>query len=388
MRRILGLTAMTALAACSGDDSSSDDPATETDAATSTPGSTSGTDPSTGTSTSGSSSGTSTSTTSTTSTTASTSTTDEPPGSDSSSSGEPLGPAPDPLWVEPFEDADLESRGWTRSLQSCAATPDADLGKDVIQCSFVAGTDPPTGGTDGSNRLLDASVTEFSVRFKQRVDGDVLIGDQVLHGFMMMSDKGVHSPANSYASLYFDPAVDRDYAGEWLLVFQDNRALNCSQGTQVDLFAMTEDRSVGGCQTPAAHHPDEALRPWCWGDACDGGLDSYTGQSGWSLQPSVAHPVVSPGEWVEFTYYVRLNTPGEFDGVGWMAMKRPGDATPVVAIDSEQIMFRAGGWNADMTIDKAFFGPWASSNDYTFTASFADFEFYDVDIRAWINRAD
>ncbi|MBL4687433.1 MAG: hypothetical protein JKY37_22750 [Nannocystaceae bacterium] len=48
-------------------------------------------------------------------------------------------------------------------------------------------------------------------------------------------------------------------------------------------------------------------------------------------------------------------------------------------------MMRAAGWNADMTIDKIFFGPWASSNSHTFDASFADIELYDADLRPWLD---
>ena len=284
-------------------------------------------------------------------------------------------PPPTPLVDEPFERADLSARGWSRDLERCAPVRDDTLGRDVIECAFEAGTSSPVGGNDSSWFDIPGGLEELTLHFREQVRAGYVLGS-TLHGFYGISSLG-GSPANSHMTLYFEPS-NSGFEGEWALKLQDNQAMNCAHGN-TDLFGVTEDRSVGGCQQSMQQDP--SVRGWCWGDPCDGGLETYTGQSGWTAQPTEATKVMAVGDWVEVIYYVRLNTPGSFDGLGYLALRFPGEDAFTPVVDSSELMMRTAP-NADTRVDHILFGPWASSNRSDFTVRFADFELYEGDARA------
>lgn len=307
--------------------------------------------------------------------------TDAGPMNDSAASDtrpEPdAGPAPAPFLSEAFDDADLAARGWSRSLTHCAAVPDAVLGRDVIECRFEPGTSSPVGGNDSSRFFVDEPLNEVTLRFKQWLSSGYELG-QTIHGFMGMSAKDEYSPANSHLSVYFEPSNNGGTPGEWALKIQDNRNMNCDFDHE-ELLGVSEVRSVGGCQQMTQR--DESIRPWCWGNPCQGGLGDYTGQSGWTAVPTLASRPVPEGEWVEVVFYMRLNTPGEFDGESWIAVRHMDDESLVPVQETTRFMTRTSGPSADVALDMIFFGPWASGNTNTFQARFADLDVWRGDVR-------
>ena len=288
---------------------------------------------------------------------------------------------PSLLLSESFSNRLLSQRGWTRDLSHCKPVFDIELSKPVMECAFEAGDARPVGGSDSAYFHFPEGVEEFTIRFKERLLGDIQIGDQTVHAFMAMSDKGIHSPANSYGTFYFEPLLrQRGYEGEWGLDFQDNKALNC-QYPYEDLVGITEDRSAGGCQTHSYAEP--AMTAVCYGDPCKYGLYVHSGQSVWVLRSNTEEKrPVAVGQWADFTYYVRLNTPGEFDGTVALSVMRLGtDESAATTIYSERIIMRTLGPNADMKVDKILFGPWASSNKYNFQSRLADLKVWKGDAR-------
>ena len=273
-------------------------------------------------------------------------------------------------------DTNLAPRGWTNNISGCTSVYDADVGHNVAQCSFTSGKDDP--GTTGSaydEFRFTQPPEEYTIKYKVKISGgweNGGLGGQVFHSFYMISNKG-GSPANSWGTTYFDP--DKNLPGEYLLEFQDNQSINCPLG-QGDFTFTNDNRSVGGYQQQ--YKKEDNVHLYWWGMLCTG---TYSGQSAFSVvRNRTAHPIVKD-EWVTLTYYVKLNTPGQFDGKGWMSIQRQGDSAPVVSIDNSQLMFRANGWNKDLNNDKLLFGPWASGNKYTFTAFFTDLEVYSGDAR-------
>ena len=282
---------------------------------------------------------------------------------------------------EPFENVRLGNRGWTRSLTRCREVVDVRLNRDVIQCDFETGTSSPVGGNDGTRFRFDRPVEELTVSFKQRMRPGYEIG-QTVHAFLAMSDRGQQTPANSHLSLYFEPATSSITGGQYVMKLQDNLNMNCSFGVQ-DISTRTETRSVGGCQQ--SHQLDSSIRPWCRDDPCEGGLSAFTGQSGWTTRPSIARPLQVPS-WTELVYYVRLNTPGRFDGEVQIFVRREGEASFTSVFHSTQVMTRTSGPSRDVKIDFFLFGPWASNNRHTFAVRFADLEVWKGDARLRATR--
>ena len=112
---------------------------------------------------------------------------------------------------------------------------------------------------------------------------------------------------------------------------------------------MTEDRSVGGFQTWYAPDGQNASH---WGDPCQGGIDQYTGQSVLTLYANGAvHPMVKD-EWWQVTAHMRMNSiaggVGQWNGAFRVAFQGPNDASPVTVMDHDEVLWRAGGPNADL----------------------------------------
>jgi peptidoglycan hydrolase-like protein with peptidoglycan-binding domain len=295
---------------------------------------------------------------------------------------------------ETFFDGNLASRGWQQNLTACKFTTAEKLNQKVIKCSFKAGKDEPEGGSSiVSYYQLNPGLEEFTLAFKVKADGDnnYYLERQVLHSFGALSGKN-GTPANSFGTLYFDPLRDRGKdsrkdKADWGLVFQDNQAINCSYNVVQEGKVVPQpldkkgikDRSVGGMQQSTYDEP--AVKGVVWGDPCSGGLSTYTGQSMWSFYPNAKKNPVEKGQWTDVVYYVKLNTPGKQDGKAYIAVKGIDEKEWTITHQSNNMIFRSDGKNADFKVDQLGFGPWASSNDYNFNASWTDFKLYSGDAR-------
>lgn len=282
-----------------------------------------------------------------------------------------LGAAGTLILSESFPNMSLASRGWSANVTACTSVYDATLGHNVCKCDFTAGKDDPGPNPGGSysDITMAQPLEEFTIKYKAKITS--AYAWDTLHSFYMMSDKG-GTPANSWGTFYFDPSTTA--SGEYDIAFQDNQSTNCSYGN-VDLTDVTEDRTVGGYQQ--FQQMDSNVAHWFWGTLCTG---SYTGQTGITITPQTSHPV-SLGEWFDVSAYIKMNTPGLFDGLGWMSIKRPSDTNPVVIFNNQRLMFRANGWNSDLKSDICIFGPYASGNTKTFTLYLADLQVYQGDGR-------
>jgi hypothetical protein len=280
---------------------------------------------------------------------------------------------------EPFLDLDLKARGWSRPTSCITMVYDQHLGRDVGQSEFVAGNSRAVSGAMGAYFYLPEALDEFTVIFKEKVIGSAVLGNQIIHGMYALpeSDDGT-LPQRSRGTLYFDPSKSQDLEpGSWVLAFQDTVSMSCPQGN-VNLYGVSEDRSVGGCQQD--YQQQERVRRFCSSDFCQ---DPEHAQSGWTLFPTanvVEYPI-EHNEWATFVYYVRLNTPGKFDGVATLHVKREDDSTYTQTIKANNLMFRAAGWNKNLKIGKFLFGPFASANKYNFKVRWADLKVYSGDAR-------
>ena len=280
---------------------------------------------------------------------------------------------------EPFLDLDLKARGWSRPTSCITMAYDQHLGRDVGQSEFVAGNGRAVSGAMGAYFYFPEALDEFTVIFKEKVIGSDVLGNQIIHGMYALpeSDDGT-LPQRSRGTLYFDPSKSQDLQpGSWVLAFQDTVSMSCPEGN-IDLYGVSEDRSVGGCQQD--YQQQERVRRFCSSDYCQ---DPEHAQSGWTLFPTtnaVEYPI-EHNEWATFVYYVKLNTPGKFDGIATLHVKREDDSTYTQTIKADNLMFRAAGWNKDLKIGKFLFGPFASANKYNFKVRWADLQFYSGDAR-------
>lgn len=263
----------------------------------------------------------------------------------------------DLLLEEDFADADLASRGWTGGLSGAgySVVADADLGHNAFEFGFQPGAQSPGGSV---NHEFSAS-EEITIHYRLRV-GPTWQWTVPHHMIMMHSNRDVTegngSPANAYGSTYFE--WEWNDAGIFIGKFQDNRAINCAYGCQ-DLRGVTEDRSVGGFQTWWAPTGQDASY---WGDPCQGGLDSYTGQSVLTLHTNGATHPMTQDEWWSLIIHLRMNSiqagEGQWDGGFHVEWQGPSDTAPVVVMDHQNVLWRAGGWSADLRWAKFMMAPY------------------------------
>lgn len=251
------------------------------------------------------------------------------------------------LLTEDFVDNNLGDRGWYggTSGSGYSVVNDAALGQNVYELAFEQGAQTP----GGSVRHDFTESEEITLFYKLRVgpSWEWTVGHHLImfHSNRDLSE-GNGSPANAFGSTYLE--WEWNDAGIFIGKFQDNRAINCNLGCQ-DLTSVTEDRSVGGCQTWTVPDGQDASY---WGDPCQGGIDSYTGQSVLSLHTNGAtHPMVKD-EWWQVSAHLRMNTIdggiGQWDGAFHVEFQGPNDASPVMVMDHQNVLWRAGGPNQSL----------------------------------------
>ncbi len=251
------------------------------------------------------------------------------------------------LLSEDFVDANLADRGWYggTSGSGYSVVNDPALGHNAYELAFDQGAQSPGGAV----RHDFAESEEITVWYKLRV-GPAWEWTVGHHLIMFHSNRdlteGNGSPANAFGSTYLE--WEWNDAGIFIGKFQDNRAINCDYGAQ-DLINVTEDRSAGGYQTWYAPDGQDASY---WGDPCQGGIDSYTGQSVLTLHTNGAvHPMVKD-EWWQVIAHLRMNTIdggiGQWDGAFHVEFQGPNDASPVMVMDHQNVLWRTGGPNQNL----------------------------------------
>jgi len=261
------------------------------------------------------------------------------------------------LLEESFVDGDLAARGWYGGLSGpgYAVVADAELGHNAFELGFSPGAQSP-GST--VNHELSAS-EDLTIEYRLRV-GPTWQWTVPHHLIMMHSNRDVTegngSPANAYGSTYFE--WEWNDPGIFIGKFQDNRACNCSYGYQ-DLTTITEERSVGGYQTWTVPAGQDATH---WGDPCQDGLDSYTGQSVLTLHANGQSHPMTQDEWWHVAIHLRMNTieggVGQWDGAFQVELQGPSDAAPVRVMDFENVLWRAGGSNHQLAWAKLMIAPY------------------------------
>jgi hypothetical protein len=294
---------------------------------------------------------------------------------------------PVPIINEPFSNNNFTSRGWNRTTAACTYVYDKVLEKNVCHVEFVAGSTAPVAGVMGMYYYLPANLEEFTLRFKMKWTGDDVPMYQTLHGIYILTEKAPivgDVPQSSHGTLYVDPNKSSSHApGGINIIYQDTENISCPEG-QTDLYpsagnVISEDRSVGGCQQ--SYQQDSNINAWCsyLYDFCAGVSGN---QSGWSIySDGQTDYAMQSDEWMTIVVYVKLNTPGVFDGIVTVDMKRPGDTAYTRTILNTEAMFRSLGSSSDFDFGRLLFGPYASANTYDFTVRYSDLLMWDGDVR-------
>jgi hypothetical protein len=168
---------------------------------------------------------------------------------------EPLPPPPPPpgggvvLFQEAFEDAAFAARGWYDNSSMATTTAQHLPGStSAAEFHFPAGATTPTSG-GAARHLFPTSPTlyvSYWVKYSSNWVGSA--HPYHPHEFLVLSDQDGDwdGPSNNWLTLY----IEHNYQNGGIprLAVQDNKAINTSYGAlPVNLTAITENRSTGGC---------------------------------------------------------------------------------------------------------------------------------------------
>jgi hypothetical protein len=261
------------------------------------------------------------------------------------------------LFNEDFKDDSLTQRGWFGGITGSgySVVYDSLLGKNVLHGQWEVGRTSPAS----SARLNFEAQDEITLKYKIRMspNWEWTVGHHMIMTHSSRDvDEGNGSPANAFGSTYFE--WNWYEAGIFIGKFQDNRAINCTYGFQ-DLTDVTEERSVGGYQTFFA---PEGQRTSKWGDPCENGLDAYTGQSVLTCYANGADHPMTKNEWWDLILYLKKNSivqgKGIWDGHFDVWWQGPGDPAPVLVMDHDSVLWRAGGSNKDLKWKQLMIAPY------------------------------
>lgn len=227
------------------------------------------------------------------------------------------------LFSESFDDANFSSRDWYDVDTFAITSSDCHFGS-CAQFSFNQGATTPTG-TPGTARKLftaaDSLYISFYVKFATGWRGSQQSYHPHLIYVLSDADDEWAGPANSYLDTYIEFLSDigSPYAIRPMLALQDAKKVNILNGRPpIDLSAITENRSVNGCNTPASSGavPD----CFCFNDAaptsnnCMGSEDIWYSAAMWYTNSSL-----STNAWHHVETYFEMNTIsggiGQHDGV-------------------------------------------------------------------------
>jgi uncharacterized protein YjdB len=239
------------------------------------------------------------------------------------------------LFQENFEDANLSSRGWYDNTSIQLSSVEHIAGSNSsAQYHFLSGATSPTSG--GAQRHKFTPSNSFYVSFYVKYSTNWIGSGKLYHPheFYVLStlDGDYDGPSENFLDVY----VEQNYqnGGKPRLAIQDNKSVNYGHGPLPNnLIAVTEDRSVGGCNGVV----ETNISSECF----DFGTYWYNDKQ--LLGPVVFQPNPGPGyknDWNFVEAYFQLNTivngVGQANGVAqyWF--------NGTLIIDRHDILFRTG----------------------------------------------
>jgi hypothetical protein len=153
------------------------------------------------------------------------------------------------LFQENFADGCLSKRGWYDNTNvELSSTEHAPGSTNSVQFHFLAGSTTPASGGALRHKFTPSNSVDISFDVKY---SDNWVGSAHTyhpHEFYVLSnmDGDYDGLSDNWLTLY----VEHNYqnGGMPRMALQDNKAINTTLGAlPIDLLALTENRSVGGC---------------------------------------------------------------------------------------------------------------------------------------------
>jgi len=217
---------------------------------------------------------------------------------------------PGTLFTESFEDTSYAARGWYDTTPQGTIVTGGRSG-NAMQWYWPAGATLPTNG--GAMRKLftptETLYISYYTKFQTGWRGSGVSYHPHMINILSDLDGDWAGPSNTYLNVYYEMLSDTisPYAVHPTSFIQDNMVVNTSYGTPPkDLTAITENRSVGRCNSPLA--PGASV-----GD-CYNAPPWYSTQGWYTPDTSV-----SLNAWHKVELYYQMNTVvsgiGQADGI-------------------------------------------------------------------------
>jgi hypothetical protein len=242
------------------------------------------------------------------------------------------------LFTEGFEDANFDSRGWYDNTSLSLSTTEHFVGSRAVEYRWLPGGTTPTSG--GAIRKLFTPAETVYVSYAVKYDTNYTGSNQSYHPheFMLMTNKNGAWDGMAFTRL---TAYIEQNEGNPTIGFQDGENIDQNQ-LLVDLRAVTENRSVAGCN---GNHPDGYSSVSCY----DAGSVYWNGKL-WE-----APQVIANGSWHRVEAYFALNSVQGGIGQGDGVLRYSLDGQ--LLIDRNNVMYRTNA-NADMLWNQFIIAPW------------------------------
>ncbi|HMI48828.1 MAG TPA: Ig-like domain-containing protein [Gemmatimonadaceae bacterium] len=239
------------------------------------------------------------------------------------------------LFQEDFENSNLASRGWYDNTGVVLSTTEHVAGStSSAQYRFLAGATTPTSG--GAQRHKFTPSSSFYLSYYVKYSANWVGSGQAYHPheFYAMStlDGDYDGPSENFLTVYIEQSYQN--GGKPRISVQDNKSVNYGFGALPNnLIAVTEDRSVGGC--------NGIVEANIFSECFDFGTYWYNDKQ--LIGPVTFQPSPGPGyknDWNLVEAYFQLNTVvggiGQPNGViqYWF--------NGALVIDRHDILFRTG----------------------------------------------
>jgi hypothetical protein len=239
------------------------------------------------------------------------------------------------LFQEDFENSNLASRGWYDNTGVVLSTTEHVAGStSSAQYRFLAGATTPTSG--GAQRHKFTPSNSFYLSYYVKYSANWVGSGQAYHPheFYAMStlDGDYDGPSENFLTVYIEQSYQN--GGKPRISVQDNKSVNYGFGALPNnLIAVTEDRSVGGC--------NGIVEANIFSECFDFGTYWYNDKQ--LIGPVTFQPSPGPGyknDWNLVEAYFQLNTVvggiGQPNGIiqYWF--------NGALVIDRHDILFRTG----------------------------------------------
>jgi hypothetical protein len=268
------------------------------------------------------------------------------------------------LFQEDFENSNLASRGWYDNTGVVLSTTEHVAGStSSAQYRFLAGATTPTSG--GAQRHKFTASNSFYLSYYVKYSANWVGSGQAYHPheFYAMStlDGDYDGPSENFLTVYIEQSYQS--GGKPRISVQDNKSVNYGFGALPNnLIAVTEDRSVGGCNGIAEAN--------IFSECFDFGTYWYNDKQ--LIGPVTFQPNPGPGyknDWNLVEAYFQLNTVvggiGQPNGViqYWF--------NGALVIDRHDILFRTGA-HSTLQFNKFLIAPYIGDGSPVDQSMFVD----------------